>query len=81
MSDILEEVKARMIALVEGSASREDVADWALVRYKHETADYHLDEVLWTALGRLVGADLQQAPGVYLHDEEDFRSWLADLDA
>ena len=69
-----------MTALIEGSARREEVADWALALVRDGSADYSSDGALWTALDRLAGADLQQGPGVYLHGEEDFRSWLADLD-
>lgn len=69
-----------MTALVQESVSREEVADWAMARVKDESADYSSDAILWTALDRLAGADLQQGPGVYLHDGADFRAWLADLD-
>lgn len=70
-----------MAALLQGSGRREEVADWALELIKDESADYSSDSTLWTALNRLAGADLQQGPGVYLHGEEDFRAWIADLDA
>ena len=79
MSDIHEQVKQRMTGLLQGSADRGDVADWAMARIRNESADYSFDATLWTALDRLAGADLQQAPGVYLHDQEDFRAWLADF--
>ena len=51
-----------------------------MARIKDESAGYSSDATLWTALDRLAGADLQQGPGVSLHGEEDFRSWLADFD-
>jgi len=70
-----------MAALLLGSGRREEVADWALGLIKDESADYSSDSTLWTALDRLAGADLQQGPGIYLHDKEDFRAWIADLDA
>jgi hypothetical protein len=80
MKDIHQQVRNRMAALVEGSVSREEVSDWALMRIKDESARYSSDATLWTALDRLAGADLQEGPGVYLHGEEDFRSWLAEVD-
>lgn len=80
MPDILEQVRGRMVGLIQASVTREGVADWAMARIKDESADYSSSSTLWTALDRLAGADLQQGPGVYLHGEEDLRSWLADLD-
>jgi hypothetical protein len=80
VQDIQQQVRSRVTALVQGSVRREEVADWALALIKDESADYSSDATLWTALDRLAGADLQQGPGVYLHGEEDFRAWLADLD-
>jgi hypothetical protein len=80
MGDIFEQVKSWMRGMIQGSVRREEAADWAMSRIKDESADYSSDATLWTALDRLAGADLQQGPGVYLHGEEDFRSWLADLD-
>ena len=80
MDDVLTQVRSLITGLAQGSASREEAADWAMARIKDEAADYSSDANLWAALDRLAGADLQQAPGVYLHGEEDFRAWLADLD-
>jgi hypothetical protein len=81
VQDIHQQVRSRMAALLQGAARREEVADWALGLIKDESADYSSDSTLWTALDRLAGADLQQGPGVYLHGEEDFRAWIADLEA
>lgn len=80
MSDGSTQVKSFMVGLVHGSVSREEAANWAMARLKDELADYSSDANLWAALDRLAGADLQQGPGMYLHGEEDFRSWLADFD-
>lgn len=80
MGDIFEQVKSHVTDLIQGSVSREEAADWAMERVKDESADYSSHSILWTALDRLAGADLQQGPGLYLHGEADFRSWLADLD-
>lgn len=80
MGDVSTQVKSLMAGLAQGSVSREEAADWAMARIKDESAGYASDATLWTALDRLAGADLQQGPGVYLHGEGDFRSWLADFD-
>lgn len=80
MPDILEQVRDRMTDLMQASVTREEVADWAMARIRDDSADYSSNSTLWRALDRLAGADLQQSPGVYLHGQEDFRSWLADLD-
>ena len=80
MGDELEQAKRLMSRLVQGVVSREEVADWAMGLIKDESTDYSSNSTLWTALDRLAGADLQQRPGVYLHDDTDFRAWLADLD-
>jgi hypothetical protein len=80
VGDELEEAKRLMSRLVQGVVSREEVADWAMGLIEDESTDYSSNPTLWTALDRLAGADLQQGPGVYLHDDTDFRAWLADLD-
>lgn len=80
MDEIFEQVKDRIVGLVHGSISREEVADWAMERVKDESADYSSHATLWVALDRLAGADLQRGRGLYLHGETDFRSWLADVD-
>ncbi|GAA1637030.1 hypothetical protein GCM10009744_27740 [Kribbella alba] len=80
MPDLQEQVRSRVVGLIKASVTREEAADWAMARIKDVSADYSSNSTLWSALDRLAGADLQQGPGVYLHGEEDFRSWLADLD-
>lgn len=81
MSSIFEQVISYITGLIQGSVTREEAADWATMHIKDLSADYSSHAALWTALDRLAGADLQQAPGVYLHDEDDFRSWLTDLNS
>ena len=80
MNDIFEQVRDRIMGLVEGSMSREEAADWAMAQIKDESANYYSNKKLWRALRQLSGADLKEAPEVYLHDEGDLRSWLAELD-
>lgn len=75
-----EQVRGKMVALIQGTLTREEVADWALALIKDESANYSSDVTLWTALDRLAGADLQHGPGLYLHDAHDFQSWLDEFD-
>ena len=80
MDDIFQQVKDRIAGLAGGSLSREAAAAWAMARVQDESTDYSSCETLWTGLDRLAGADFREGPGIYLHDEDDFRAWLADLE-
>lgn len=74
-----EAVRERLVALLVGDAAREEVADWAgeWVRMDEPTVD---DPAVWSALCHLAGADLQTAPGKYLHQDIDFHAWLDELE-
>jgi hypothetical protein len=66
-------------ALLDGSQSREEIADWAAgvraaddsggLEYAPPTAE----EAIWRALEFLMGVDLKDGPSSYLHTEEDFQ--------
>lgn len=75
-----QEVKGRMLALLSGRRSREEVADWAAVWVCEPDPDVE-DPAVWEGLISLSGADLMVAPGEYLHTEPDSHSWLDDLEA
>ncbi|MCE7009014.1 hypothetical protein LWC34_40305 [Kibdelosporangium philippinense] len=68
------EAKRLLAGLVSGEVSREEAADWA---WPMVVDDERYPAKLWEALGYLAGADLQVAPGKYLHGEADFRAWQA----
>ena len=72
-------VKQMLMALLVGDTSREEAADWAVewVRIDDPGID---DPVVWSALCHLARADLQTAPGEYLHHEDNFHSWLDELE-
>lgn len=72
------EVEARLIGLVKGNVSREEVADWAAkwVRMDDPKVD---DSAVWKALTRLSGADMISTDRPYLYDENEFNSWLEEL--
>ncbi|MFC6880159.1 MULTISPECIES: hypothetical protein [Actinomadura] len=75
-------MRALLEGLVAGTRTREEANDWAApwVREDPGYADVE-DEAVLNALDRLFGADLQEAPGQYLHGTEDFQAWLAEFDA
>lgn len=72
----------RMLDLISGRSSREEVADWAapwIVQPSPSVAD----PVVWRALQQLSGADLLNWPGEegeYLHSDVDFHGWLDQLE-
>jgi hypothetical protein len=73
------EIRQKLDALIDGTASREDVANWASQWVILPNSNVH-DEAVWRALTRLSGADLKTTDRPYLHDDEDFASWLSDFD-
>ncbi|CAM3782033.1 hypothetical protein KIPE111705_24660 [Kibdelosporangium persicum] len=75
------EAQRLLAGLVTGEVSPQQAANWAMPKYADDQAGYHTHDKLWTALDRLAGADLHQAPGVYLHGSDDFRAWLAEAQA
>lgn len=75
--DVVGQVKQVMARLAAGKTSREDASGWAMERL--DSDEYTSIPVVWTALQRLAGADLQTSPGVYLHGEADFHAWLSDF--
>jgi hypothetical protein len=72
------EVEERLLDLLEGRASRENVAKWAAqwVRMENPPID---DASVWKALTQLSGADMISTDRPYLYDENDFHSWLREL--
>ncbi|HEY4867488.1 MAG TPA: hypothetical protein VIK45_18455 [Candidatus Dormibacteraeota bacterium] len=75
-----QEVEERLIQLVAGRATPEEVADWALrwVVADHPGID---DPHIWQAIGALAGADLKTGPSTYIHGQSDFQHWLDEFRA
>src|SRR5437867_4002843 len=78
-----QEVESRLIDLIEGRCTREEASDWA-AQWVLADQRYGLDLVIsdwgvWDALVALMGADLRTIDRPYLHDEVDYRAWLAEL--
>jgi hypothetical protein len=71
------EVRDMLRALVNGESTPARASDWATPWVTEEAGDVR-DEIVWAALDRLSGSDIETAPGVRLYGPEDFRAWLAD---
>jgi hypothetical protein len=72
------EVEEKMLNLLNGTLTKEQVADWAS-RWITQSDPNISDEAVWNALMSLAGADTLEAPGVYLHTEPDLHAWLDEL--
>lgn len=68
-------MRSRLLDLLGGRVTREDVADWASKWVRDAGWDVP-DPVTWRALTELAGADLRVNPEDYLHGESDFHAWL-----
>lgn len=73
-------VETRLLALASGSLDPSDAADWA-ARTMERLEDADVPDAVWVALDRMSGADLLAGPGTPLHGPEDYRMWLAELQA
>ncbi|MFF4776661.1 hypothetical protein [Microtetraspora fusca] len=74
----LEEIEERFVAILEGRLSRDEADRWA-VRWVTD-GDLVWEAPEWWALNLLAGIDLLAGPtGDYLHDDEQVRAWLHEL--
>ncbi|MFD9725340.1 hypothetical protein [Streptomyces sp. NPDC059072] len=74
----LDEIEERFAALVDGRLSRDEADRWAGWWVAVDGLDW--DDTSWWALTLLHGIDLPaDESGAYLHDDEQVRSWLAEL--
>ena len=72
------DVEAKLVGLIEGRCTRQEVADWAMQWVGADDTEVE-DHAVWEALTRLVAADLRTVDRPYLHEEVDFRAWLDEL--
>lgn len=70
---------ARLVDLLAGRSTREEIANWAVEWVREPMPDVQ-DPVAWEGLKQLAGADLRVSPTEYLHGESDFHSWLDRLE-
>ena len=72
-----DQIEARLLALLDGSQSRDEVDRWAAQWVTDPDGGGVEDEDVWWALTQLYGIDLRHAKdGPYLHDDEQIRHWL-----
>lgn len=69
------DVRERLLDLLAGRASREEVAAWASTWVTQDDPAVE-DPIVWNGLRDLAGADLKISPVDYLHSENDFHEWL-----
>ncbi|GAA1287784.1 hypothetical protein Psi02_70300 [Planotetraspora silvatica] len=74
----LDEIEERFVAILEGRLSRDEADRWAM-RWVAD-GDLAWEALEWWALNLLAGIDLPAGPaGDYLHDDEQVRAWLQEL--
>lgn len=73
-------VRERLLDLLAGRASREEVSAWASTWVRQQDPVVE-DHVVWQALRDLSGADLKVSPVDYFHGEGDFHEWLDRVEA
>jgi hypothetical protein len=64
-----------LLDLLTGRRSRDEVANWAGT-WVYEPFPAVEDDLVWSTLQELVGADLKISSSEYLHNEADFHEWL-----
>lgn len=77
----LEEVAERLSALIDGTLQRREASLWAHTWVANDDAPQVDDEDVWEVLGWIAMANLPGYESEYLYQEEDFRSWLAEVEA
>ncbi|MGI5149440.1 hypothetical protein ACQEVC_24340 [Plantactinospora sp. CA-294935] len=74
----LDEIESRLVGLVGGRLSRDEVDRWAARWVTQDGLGW--DDLSWWALNLLYGIDLPAGEGCgYLHDDDQVRLWLAEL--
>lgn len=73
-----EQIEEHFVALVEGRLTRDEADRWAARWVADDGLEW--DDTSWWALSLLHGIDLPaDAGGAFLHDDEQVRTWLAEL--
>lgn len=80
------QVEDKLLDLIEGRSSREDLASWAV---KYLVSDFQEgddddalsieDPVVLSTIENLSAADLKVSDHSYFHQDTDFLAWLEDL--
>ncbi|RJG25916.1 DNA-binding protein [Paenibacillus thiaminolyticus] len=70
-----EEVLSKLLSILQGSLSREEVADWAS-EIVMQDEPIVTDEEVWELLKITSGVDIKDSPDEYLHVEQDIMDWI-----
>ena len=70
-----EEIISKLELILQGTISREEVADWAS-EYVMQDEPNITDEIVWELLQIVSGVDLKDSPDEYLHVEQDIKDWI-----
>ena len=70
-----EEIISKLELILQGTISREEVADWAS-EYVMQVEPNITDEIVWELLQIVSGVDLKDSPDEYLHVEQDIKDWI-----
>ncbi|GAC43915.1 hypothetical protein [Paenibacillus popilliae] len=70
-----EEVLSKLLSILQGSLTREEVADWAS-EFVMQDEPSVTDEVVWDLLKIASGVDIKASPDEYLHIEQDIMNWI-----
>ncbi|MCX5921777.1 MAG: hypothetical protein NTX86_00395 [Candidatus Dependentiae bacterium] len=72
------EIRDKLESLINGTLTPQTISDWAGPWINNDPDEIN-DFVVWRALKRLSGADILDMDDSYLHDKNNFISWLADF--
>ncbi|HZH62196.1 MAG TPA: DNA-binding protein [Metabacillus sp.] len=72
---IKEEIISKLELILQGTISREEVADWAS-EYVMQDEPNISDETVWELLQIVSGIDLKDSSDEYLHVEQDIIDWI-----
>lgn len=78
MEPTKEEILNRFKLILQGTMSREEVADWAS-EYVMQDCPNVTDETVWDLLLIACGVDLKDSPDEYLHDEQNIKDWIKEF--
>lgn len=78
MEPTKEEVLNRFKLILQGTMSREEVADWASEYVMQDSPDV-TNETVWDLLLIACGVDLKDSPDEYLHDEQNIKHWIKEF--
>lgn len=82
----LTEIAQILTELIQGKKTREQIAFWATNKQTaHDSDDLEFEPMvdkrkIWRAIKYLMGVDLKDIDGSYLHSSEDFQEFKKEID-